>query len=454
MSLKALVAFVGRPNVGKSTLFNRIVGKRLAVVSEVAGTTRDRLYAEAEWGGIVFTVVDTGGIEVSEGRSTVPLSEDSERFLPLIRKQAAIAIQDADVVIQVVDGQSGITAADREVAAILRQSRKPVIIAANKLESSKLWDTAYEFYELGLGEVFPVSALHGSGTGDLLDAIIDAIPATLVGDEDDDSLKIAILGRPNAGKSTLLNNLIGEERAIVSPIPGTTRDAIDTKFKWNDQEITLIDTAGIRRRGKIDPGVEKYSVLRAIKALQRADVTLLLVDAVEGVTAQDAHIGGMLADSTAGIVILVNKWDLISKDTYTMVEFERQFRHDLNFLPYAPMIFISAKTGQRVDRVLKQAIAVNEARYQRIPTGTLNKFMRRVTSAHTPPSKGGIRVKFFYATQPSLAPPTFIFFVNKPQWVHFGYQRYLENKLREQFPLEGTPIRMIFRARSEDRFGR
>ena len=453
MSMKALIAFVGRPNVGKSTLFNRIVGRRLAVVSEIAGTTRDRLYAEAEWGGIIFTVVDTGGIEVTEGRSTVPLSEDSERFLPLIRKQAAIAIQDADVVVQVVDGQSGITAADREVAAILRQSRKPVIIAANKLESSKLWDTAYEFYELGLGEVFAVSALHGSGTGDLLDAIVDAIPATMVGEEEDDSLKIAILGRPNAGKSTLLNKLIGEERAIVSPIPGTTRDATDTKFKWHDQEITLIDTAGIRRRGKIDPGVEKYSVLRAIKALQRADVALLLIDAVEGVTAQDTHIGGMLADSTAGILILVNKWDLITKDTFTMVEYEQQFRHDFNFLPYAPMLFISAATGQRVDRVLQQAIAVNEARYQRVPTGTLNKFMRRVTSEHSPPSKRGIRVKFFYATQPGVAPPTFIFFVNKPQWVHFGYQRYLENKLREQFPLEGTPIRLIFRARSEDRFG-
>jgi GTP-binding protein len=454
MSIKALVAFVGRPNVGKSTLFNRIVGKRLAVVSEIAGTTRDRLYAEAEWGGLAFTVVDTGGIEVTEGRNTAPLSEDSERFLPLIRQQAAVAIQDADVIVQVVDGQSGLTAADREVAAILRQTRKPVIIAANKLESSKLWDTAYEFYELGLGEVFTVSALHGSGTGDLLDAIVDAIPPTLVEEEEDDSLKIAILGRPNAGKSTLLNQLIGEERAIVSPIPGTTRDATDTKIKWHGQKITLIDTAGIRRRGKIDPGVEKYSVLRAIKALQRADIALLLLDATEGVTAQDAHIGGMLAESTAGIVLLVNKWDLVVKDTYTMVEYEQRLRTDLTFLPYAPMLFISAKTSQRVSRVLPQAIEVNEARYQRVSTGTLNKFMRRVTSEHAPPSKSGIRVKFFYATQPSVAPPAFIFFVNKPQWVHFGYQRYLENKLREEFPLTGTPIRLLFRARSEDRFGK
>ena len=454
MNSKALVAFVGRPNVGKSTLFNRIVGRRLAVVSQVAGTTRDRLYAEGEWAGIAFTVVDTGGIEITEGRNTAPLSEDSERFLPLIRQQATIAIQDADIIIQVVDGQSGLTAADREVAAILRQTKKPVIIAANKLESSKLWDTAYEFYELGLGEVFSVSALHGSGTGDLLDAIVEAIPLTPAEEEEDDSLKVAILGRPNAGKSTLLNHLIGEERAIVSPIPGTTRDATDTMFKWHGQEITLIDTAGIRRRGKIDPGIEKYSVLRAIKALQRADVALLLIDAQEGITSQDAHIAGMLSEATAGILLLVNKWDLVVKDTHTMHENEQQLRHELNFLPYAPMLFISAKTGQRVSRILPLAVEVNEARYQRIPTGLLNKFMRDVTSEHPPPSKSGVRVKFFYATQPGVTPPTFVFFVNKPQWVHFGYQRFLENRLREEFPLNGTPIRLLFRARSKERIGK
>ncbi len=454
MSNQALIAFVGRPNVGKSTLFNRIVGRRLAVVSEVAGTTRDRLYAESEWGGFNFTVVDTGGIEVTSGRHTAPLSEDSERFLPLIRQQANIAIQDADVIVQVVDGQVGITAADREVAAILRQSKKPVIIAANKLESLKLWDTAYEFYELGLGDVYPVSALHGSGTGDLLDAIVEAIPDHLAEEEEDESIKIAILGRPNAGKSTLLNKLIGEERAIVSPIPGTTRDATDTKLRFEEHDITLIDTAGIRRRGRIDPGIEKYSVLRAIKALGRADVALLIVDAEQGITAQDAHIGGMLADSPAGIVILVNKWDKINKDSYTMHQFEQQIRHDLNFLTYAPILFISALTGQRVNRILSLAIEVNEARHRRINTGALNKFMREVTTQHPPPSKSGIRVKFFYATQPGVAPPTFIFFVNKPKWVHFGYQRFLDNRLREVFPLDGTPIRMIFRARSEDRFGK
>lgn len=454
MSRTPLVALVGRPNVGKSTLFNRIVGRRLAVVSEVAGTTRDRLYTDAEWIGKTFTIVDTGGIEITEGRNTAPLSEDSERFLPLIRQQASIAIQDADVIVQVVDGQVGITAADREVADILRQSKKPTLVASNKLESSKLWNTAYEFYELALGEVYPVSALHGAGTGDLLDAIINAIPENFGEIEEDDSIKIAILGRPNTGKSTLLNKLIGAERAIVSPIAGTTRDATDTKIKWHGEDFTLIDTAGIRRRGKIDPGIEKYSVLRAIKALQRADIALLMVDAEDGVTAQDAHIGGMLAEANSGVVILVNKWDALTKDSHTLYQYEEKVRYDLNFLPYAPIMFISAKTGQRVNTILAETLKVNEARHSRIPTGALNKWLREVTTQHPPPSKNGVRMKFFYATQPKVAPPTFVFFVNKPEWIHFSYQRYMENKLRESFPLTGTPVRFIFRARSEDRFGK
>ncbi len=455
MSARVLVALVGRPNVGKSTLFNRIVGKRLAVVSAVPGTTRDRLYANAEWGGITFTVVDTGGIEFTEGHHTAPLSEDSERFLPAIREQAAIAIQDADVIVQVVDGQSGVTAADREIAAILRRTEKPTLVAVNKLESSRLWDTAYEFYELALGDVFPVSALHGAGSGDLLDAIVNAMPDWASDEEEeDDSVKIAFLGRPNTGKSTLLNRIIGEERVIVSPIAGTTRDAIDTKFRWHDQDFTLIDTAGIRRRGKIDPGVEKYSVLRAIRSLQRADVALLLVDAQDGVTAQDAHIAGMLTEEKAGVIIVVNKWDAVEKDTHTMSEAEKRFRHDLNFLPYAPILFISARTGQRVNKIMPLVVEVNEARFKRIPTGPLNKLVREATTSHVPPSKGGKRVKFFYTTQPSVAPPTFIFFVNKPEWVHFSYQRYLENQLRDTFGFAGTPIRLIFRARSEDRFGK
>lgn len=454
MSEKALVALVGRPNVGKSTLFNRIIGRRLAVVSDVAGTTRDRLYHEAEWNGIPFMLVDTGGLEMTEGWNTEPLSEDSTRFMPLIRQQAAIAIQDADVIVHVVDGNTGITAADKEVADILRRTKKPVMVAANKLESSKLWDNVYEFYELALGEVFAISALHGSGTGDLLDGVTNAIPEFEIEEEDDESIKIALIGRPNVGKSTLVNKLIGEERVIVSPIAGTTRDATDSKITWQDQKFTLIDTAGIRKRGKIERGVEKYSVLRALKSLQRADVGLLLLDAVEGVTAQDAHIAGMLTEEMPGVVILVNKWDAIEKDGFTIYDHEEELRRELNFLPYASILFISALTGQRTAKIFERVLEVNAARNRRVSTSKLNKFMRDAAAGHPPPSKGGKRVKFFYATQASVAPPTFIFFVNKPAWVHFSYQRYLENQLRETFPLDGTPIRLLFRARSEDRFGK
>ncbi|HNS38716.1 MAG: ribosome biogenesis GTPase Der [Anaerolineae bacterium] len=450
MSNKAIVALVGRPNVGKSTLFNRIIGRRLAVVSDVAGTTRDRLYSDAEWGGSIFTVIDTGGIEVTEGRHTEPLSEDSERFLPLIRQQATVAMQDADVIVLVVDGQTGITAADREVANILRQADKPVIIAANKLESSKLWDTAYEFYELGLGEVVAVSALHGTGTGDLLDVIVGAIPPSAVTEEaEDESIKIAILGRPNVGKSTLLNKLIGKERAIVSPIAGTTRDAIDEKLRWHGQEFTIIDTAGIRRRGKIDPGIEKYSVLRAIKTLRRADVALLLIDGVEEVTSQDAHIAGMLVEENAGVIILVNKWDAVEKDTHTMPAYEATVRRELNFIAYAPLLFISAETGQRVSKILGAVMEVQEARQHRLSTGELNDLMRDVVAHHPPPTKAGTQLKFYYATQVGVAPPTFVFFVNRPEMVHFGYQRYIENRLREYYPFTGTPVRLLFRGRSD-----
>lgn len=451
MNPRTLVALVGRPNVGKSTLFNRILGRRLAVVSDIPGTTRDRLYAEAEWSGASFLLVDTGGLEVTEGRNTNPLSEDSERFLPLIRQQAEVAIQDAEIIVQVVDGQVGVTAADREVADILRRAQKPVIVAANKLESGRLKDQAFEFYELAIGEVFAISALHGTGTGDLLDAIVKAIPP-IEEEFEDESIKVAILGRPNTGKSTLLNKMLGEERAIVSPIPGTTRDAIDTKLIWDDQEITLIDTAGIRRRGKIDPGVEKYSVLRAIKAVKRADVALLLIDSIEGITAQDAHIAGMLVEEMVSVIVLVNKWDAVEKDTHTINQYTSDIQQALNFLPFAPLIFISAKSGQRVDRILPMVLEVFEARFLRIPTSPLNRLMREAISRHPPPQKGGIRVKFMYSTQASVDPPSIVFFVNRPDWVHFTYQRYLENRIREQYPFPGTPINLIFRKRSEDRF--
>jgi GTP-binding protein len=420
------------------------------VVSDVAGTTRDRLYADAEWGGTAFTIIDTGGIEITEGRNTAPLSEDSEQFLPLIRQQAAVAMQDADVIVQVVDGQAGITAADREVAAILRQTEKPVIVAANKLESSKLWDTAYEFYELGLGEVFAVSALHGSGTGDLLDAIVEALPPFDPAEEEaDESIKIAILGRPNVGKSTLLNKMIGEERVIVSPIAGTTRDAIDEKLRWHGQDFTIIDTAGIRRRGKIDPGIEKYSVLRALKTLRRADVALLLIDGEEGLTSQDAHIGGMLTEENVGVIVLVNKWDAVEKDTHTMPVYETKVRGELAFLSYAPLLFISAETGQRVNKILETVMEVQAARHHRMSTGELNDLMRDILAHHPPPTKAGTQLKFYYATQVAVAPPTFVFFVNRPEMVHFGYERYIENRLRAQYPFTGTPVRLIFRGRKE-----
>lgn len=454
MTQKALVALVGRPNVGKSTLFNRIVGRRMAVVSDIPGTTRDRLYAEAEWAGVAFNLVDTGGIELLAGWETEPLSEDSQAFMEGIVQQARIAIQDADVIVLVVDGQTGLTAADREVAEVLRRSQKPTLVAANKLESTKLWDQAYEFYELGLGVVSPISAVHGTGVGDFLDELVNAIPPSEPEYETEDTVRIAILGKPNVGKSTLLNRLIGEERVIVSPLAGTTRDAIDTRLRWHGNNYTIVDTAGIRRRGKIEPGVEKYSVLRAIKALDRADIALLVVDATEGITAQDTHVGGMITEEEVGVIIVVNKWDAVEKDAHSMPEYVRFVREAFKFMPYAPILFISAETGQRVAKIMPLVNEVHEARHKRIPTGQLNRLMRDAVMKHPPPQKAGVRLKFFYATQAETVPPTFVFFVNKPEIVHFSYQRYLENFIRETEPFVGTPIRLRFRARSEDRYGK
>jgi GTP-binding protein len=445
------VALVGRPNVGKSTLFNRIIGRRLAVVSDVPGTTRDRIQSDTDWDGHDFTVVDTGGIELEGGIHTAPLSEDSVRFLPAIRAQAGIAINDADVVVLLVDAQAGITAADEEVAEILRLTTKPVLIAANKAESRTSRDAAVEFYNLGLGDVYPISALHGTGTGDLLDAIVAGFPDWASSEDvEDDSVKIAIVGRPNVGKSSLLNRLLGEERSIVSPIAGTTRDAIDTKLVWDGVPITLIDTAGIRRRGKIGSGVEKYSVLRALRAIKRADVALLLIDAQDGVTSQDAHVAGFVLEEHTSVLVLVNKWDAVPKDSYTMLSYTERLRSDLNFLDYVPVLFISALTGQRVHKVLPNALQVHEGRFKRVPTGELNRLIRNAVSRHSPPSRSGRRLKFYYATQPAVDPPTFVFFVNDPRIAHFSYQRYLENQIREHYPYPGTPLVLRFRPRSED----
>lgn len=454
---KPLVALVGRPNVGKSTLFNRLVGARLAVTSELPGTTRDRLEASGEWAGRSFVVVDTGGIEVLPERverGDVPLSQHtpvsvaSLQFIPQIRQQAEMAIGAADVIVFMVDAADGLIPADEEVAAILRASSKPVLLVANKADNEERRQAALDFYRLGLdSEVFPISALHGQGTGDLLDAVVAAFPPAEPEDEQDDSIKIAIVGRPNVGKSSLLNALLGQERAIVSPIPGTTRDALDTHISWGDLPLTLVDTAGIRRRGKIEVGLEKYSVLRALKAIQRCDVALLLIDAIEGVTAQDAHVAGFILDELKSVVVLINKWDAIPKSGETMDEYTRHVRQELHFLDYVPVLFVSALKGTRVEQVLPMALRVQEERLVRIPTGELNRIVQDALERQSPPSKAGKRLKIYYCAQPRTDPPTFLFHVNDPALVHFSYERYLENQIRRQYPFSGTPLRFSFRRR-------
>ncbi len=453
---KPLVALVGRPNVGKSTLFNRLAGERLAVVDERPGTTRDRLVASAEWRGLSFDIVDTGGIDPTSMGRGEPLSQDSADYIPQIRAQATMAAREADAVLFLVDGESGPTPADREVAAILRRQQQmrqgepwpPVLLVVNKCDNPQRRAQAMEFYELGMGDPIPISALHGTGTGDLLDLLLEALGgARQEPKEDDDAVHIAIVGRPNVGKSSLLNRLLGEERVLVSPIPGTTRDAVDTRLRYHGTPITLIDTAGIRRRGRIEPGVEKYSVLRALKAIERADVVLLLIDAVEGITSQDTHIAGMAIDKAKSVVVLVNKWDAIPKDSYTMNEYEARVRQELNFMDYVPVLFISAKTGQRVGQVLSTALRVQEERLRRIPTAELNRLVRQALDAHAPPSKSGKRLRIYYASQVRTDPPTFLFHVNDPKLVHFSYRRFLENRIRDKYGFMGTPLRLSFRKR-------
>ncbi len=454
MARKPLVALVGRPNVGKSTLFNRLVGERMAVTHEIPGTTRDRIQAESDWNGVTFNVVDTGGIEVYEpkgSRDLSPLAEGSAEFVPQIKAQAMMAVQDADVIVMLVDATHGITAADEEVAEILRRTQKPVLIAANKTDDLKRTEEAVEFYSLGLGEVYPISAYHGVGVGDLLDGVVAALKQAPpdVGEEEweDDHLKIAIVGRPNVGKSSLLNHLLGEERAIVSPVAGTTRDAIDTRIMWHGEPITLIDTAGIRKRGRIEPGIEKYSVLRAMRAIERADVALLVLDAMDGVTEQDTHIGGYILDAYKSVVIVVNKWDAVEKDSFTMNRYLDTIRERFRFIDYAPVIFISALTGQRIHEVLETAHRVWEARFVRLSTSEVNRIVRAAYQKHQPVSRGTKRLKIYFASQVAVNPPLFLFHVNDKRLVHFSYKRYLENQIRAEYPFEGTPIRMSFRPR-------
>jgi GTPase len=454
---KPVVALVGRPNVGKSTLFNRLAEDRLAVVDETPGTTRDRLVAEADWTGVLFDVVDTGGIDPDFGGQAgqkEPLSVGSADFIKEIRAQAEIAIREADLVLFLTDADSGVTPADREIAQILRSHQQlhdgepwpPVLLVVNKADSETRRMQALQFYELGMGEPYPISAYHGTGTGDLLDAVTARLPR-FESEIEDESVKIAIVGKPNVGKSSLLNRLLGEERAIVSPIPGTTRDAIDTPIIFNDLPITLIDTAGIRRRGHIDPGVEKYSVLRSMRAIERADVSLLVVDATSGMTAQDAHIAGFILDAWKSTVVVVNKWDAILKDSHTMVDFTRQVRQDLNFMDYVPVLFISAKTGQRVDQVLPAALQVQEERLVRISTSQLNQILQEAQDLHPAPSYKGRQLKIYYGTQVRSDPPTFLLYVNDPKLGHFSFTRYLENRVRKTYPFLGTPIRLVMRPR-------
>jgi GTP-binding protein len=496
-----VVAVVGRPNVGKSTLFNRFVGKRQAIVEDRARTTRDRMYGDTEWNDRRFVLVDTGGLEVA--------TEDPIELK--VQEQARLAISEADVIVFVVDAISGLTPADLEAAELLRTARAPVIVAANKTDNTAREADAAEFWSLGWEETYPISASHGRGTGDLLDAIVAALPpesdaeiarrareeqadafaremaagrlepfvvdgeevdedeldgageddsvaerwdAAIAAEAEDEPAAIAFVGRPNVGKSSLLNALLGEDRAIVSEVPGTTRDAIDTTLEWGRSEVVLIDTAGIRRRGKVasGPTAERYSTLRSLKAISRADVAVLVIDAVEGLTAQDAHVAGYVVDEGRGLVIAVNKWDLVeSKTDRTFDQYVEWIRHEVPFIEFAPVVSISAKTGQRVGRVLEMAIDIWGERRKRVTTAELNRVLRAAADRQTPPIVKGRRPKLFYGTQAGVAPPTFVFFANDAAAIHFSYRRYLENRLREEFGFQGTPIKLVFRDREKVR---
>jgi GTP-binding protein len=433
-----VVALVGRPNVGKSALFNRVTGGRKAIVEEAAGTTRDRVYGEVEWRDRRVRLVDTGGLLVD---GSLPYSE-------LVRAQVETAAAEAEVILFVVDGKEGLTAGDRDVADRLRRIAKPVLLVANKTESEYRRESAVEFYELGFGEPIAVSALHGMGVGDLMDLLTDMLPEA-TGAQPSTALSLAVVGRPNVGKSMLTNAILGQERVIVSETPGTTRDSIDTPFEYAGHKLTLIDTAGIRRRGRVEAGVEKHAVMRAQAAAQRADVALVLIDAGEGLTAQDAHIAGLVADGHVGIVLVVNKWDLAPPEPAYRKEFSRIVRHRLRFAPWAPLCFVSAKERSGIDAMLVEALRVGEERRKRLPTAEVNAIVQRAVGDRSPPSTRGKKLKVLYVTQAQTAPPTFVFFVNDASLLHFSYQRYLENQLRKAYGFAGTPLKLVFKSRSE-----
>ena len=432
---KPIVAIIGKPNVGKSTFFNYIVGKRISIVEDTPGVTRDRVYAETNWRGKNFTVVDTGGIE--------PESDDI--IVSQMRRQAEIAIEIADVILFLTDVQQGVTAADKEISLMLKKSKKPIILVCNKVDNiSKFQNDIYEFYNLGIGDPIAISATNAQGIGDALDAIYDKLPDCAT-DEDDERIKVAVIGKPNVGKSSLINKILGEERNIVSNIAGTTRDAIDSEFENEKGKYVFIDTAGIRRKSKVTESIEKFSVMRSLLAIERADVAIMMIDALEGVTDQDAKIAGEAHEAGKGVIIVVNKWDEYEKETGTMEKYKKDVYNKLSYLSYAPIIFISAKTGQRIDKLFDMINNVAEQNAKRITTGMLNQVINEAIALVQPPSDKGKRLRIYYGTQVSTKPPTFVIFVNKKELFHFSYERYLVNQIRKEFGLEGTPVRIIAR---------
>lgn len=435
---RPVMAIVGRANVGKSTIFNRIVGGRMAIVEDKPGVTRDRLYGQAEWNGVKFSVIDTGGIELFE----------SDELLKSVRVQAELAIDEAAVIVFVVDAQVGITREDEEVAKLLFRSRKPVILAVNKVDNLRMRDEIYEFYKLGFGDPVAVSGVHGTGIGDLLDAALEHIPRHSEEDYGEDVIKVALIGRPNVGKSSLVNALLGEERVIVSEIAGTTRDAVDTPFEWEGRQYVLIDTAGMRKRGRIYEKTEKYSVMRAQQAIERADVALIVLNGEEGIIEQDKHIAGYAHEAGKASIIVVNKWDAVEKDDKTMQRFVQSIRDQFMFMSYAPVAFTSAKTGQRVHKLLPLIDHVADQHAMRIQTPVLNDIIADALAMNPPPTDRGRKLKVNFGTQVAVKPPTFVLFVNDPELMHFSYERYLENKIRAAFTFEGTPLRIITRRKS------
>jgi GTP-binding protein len=434
---KPIVAIIGRQNVGKSTLLNRLAGKRVAIVADLPGTTRDRIFAAVSWQGVEITLVDTGGLEVRP-KSSIARG---------VKAQVEAAIAEADLIIFLVDTKDGVVPSDLDIAEMLRSSSKPLILVANKADNPKLESEAVEFYQLGLGEPLAISAYHGRRTAELLDRVCSLLPTSKVVETKAEIMKLAIVGRPNVGKSTLLNAILGEERAIVDEVPGTTHDAVNTLLDFDGQNVILIDTAGIRRRGRWGVGVEWYSVIRALRAIDEADIALLVLDATELLTSQDKHIAGYIQEAAKGVVLVVNKWDLAQSQS--VAEYNRYIRSQLRFMPYAPVVYISAKFGHGVDKVMPQAFQVYQERLKRLSTTEVNSVVQPAVAAHNLPRKGGKQLKIFYATQAEVNPPTFVFFVNDAKLIHFSYQRYLENKLRQAFSFGGTPLRLIFKTRGE-----